>query len=52
MIDKVLKVNNNLVVIFYTDRPHISIATDDGTAMKLAMELLVDEARKEMKEAV
>ncbi len=51
MIDKILKVSENLVVIFFTHKPAITVATDDGSAMALALRLVVDSYRETVRAA-
>lgn len=40
MIDKILYLNSNYVALIFTDRPPITVSTDDGTAYALALEIL------------
>jgi hypothetical protein len=49
MVDKILKVSTNLVYVYFTDRPTITIATEDGTAMRKALDIQVEMIREDMK---
>lgn len=40
MLDKILVVNENQVVIYFTHRSPFTVTTDNGTALQLADELL------------
>ena len=40
MLDKILRVNSNLVVIYYTSRPPLHVTSDNGTALEAALMLL------------
>ena len=40
MLDKILRVNENLVVIYYTTREPLRCTSDNGTALEYAMGIL------------
>ena len=40
MLDKILRVNSNLVVIYYTSREPVRVTSDDNSAMAAALNLL------------
>lgn len=40
VIDKILKVSNNLVFVYFVNAPMLTIATNDGTAYEQAMTLV------------
>lgn len=42
MVKKIMKVSDNLVFVYFTDRPSITIATNNGTALRLALDIQVE----------
>lgn len=39
VVDKIVKVSDNLVFVYFTVKPSITIATNDGTALRIALDM-------------
>ncbi|GAC1501543.1 MAG: hypothetical protein NVS1B10_05790 [Candidatus Saccharimonadales bacterium] len=44
MLDKILRVNANLVILYYVNRAPLRVTSDNGTALELALAVLDDVA--------